>query len=159
MNVSRILNATEAHLKPKVEQIKGKLSIARDPEHAVEMLGQSSTRWRLVMGWDGYDNYDDEPFPNSGLSWVRFVFLIERNQGMAAKPGSDLPEMFNLIDDVMKWVRGIRFNDGVLEECQGFQLLDSNWVQTEEYCAFRRHQLRFRLLLAADAATIAPVAL
>ena len=147
-----ILHALEDHLTPIVEASQGKVYALQDPAEVESKLGETPAgAWSLLMCWEGYAPFEDDPIPNSGLEWTNFVFIIETNRGMPMKRGKDLPHFSALVEQVIQWLRAIQLTDSAGNSAvHGMEFRGSAWLGSEKE-TFRRHRVVFRVPYALTA--------
>lgn len=95
---------------------KGKVQIAGDPFHALDLLLQSPIGFRVVVWWDG-----DEPATDihqAGIVSNRLKVSISYGRGLAKDPSASLVSgrasqkpLYELISDLRSKVRAIEFSN------------------------------------------------
>ncbi len=95
---------------------KGKIQIASDPFHALDLLLQSPIGFRVVVWWDG-----DEPSTDihqAGIVVNRLKVSIGYGRGLAKDPSTGLTTgragqkaLYALISELRSKVRAIQFSD------------------------------------------------
>jgi hypothetical protein len=145
-------NALEAYLAPLVKAHKGTLSMALDFDDASTRLGMAPTGWQLVFGWEGFDSFEDGDLSTlDSIVWSGYFFIVERNKGLPAKAGGDLPALERLVGLVISWIRAVRFQDDS-GNTAGLDFQRSGWERVQSDQAWRRHEVQARLLTALSAA-------
>lgn len=146
-----MLLAMHTALSPLAAAIGGKVDVAADPDHALELLALAPAGWRLVLGWPGYGSH---PEARTGMGKSRIYAVVQRATGMAAgsgadlvQPRGDLPSMFALIERVKKWILAMRFPVELNTDPFGFALAGGAWLQLDNKTT-RQYQHDFEIDLA-----------
>lgn len=145
-----MLAAVGAALASRVAALKGALSVAEDPDHALEILSATAPQgWRLVLFFPGYASH---PNARTGMGTMRLGAIVQTAKGLQAPGGAledrgALPSIHRLIDDVRQWVSAMRFPVERNVDDHGFALTGSAWIALEQTTT-KQHQLDFELQAA-----------
>lgn len=148
--MEQIITALEGHLTPLAKQINGSVFPSQDPNEVESKFGQSPAGgWSLIMCWEGFGPFDDQPIPNSGLQWARFVFVVESNGGMPMKKGKAIATFSGLVETVIGWLRAVNLQDPQGNtDTHGMELVDSAWIPADK--PWRRHRLIMRVPMGLE---------
>lgn len=162
MNATTLLQHLEDYLTPlMLAEEKGVLSVAADPEEALEMLaGNAPTRWRLVLIFAGYQPIGQDDGDDSFADALLKLY-VQLPASAANAPTNELhrtqvggnPPMLDRIEKAGLWLRRLRLNvDGV--DCRQFRFQGSEWeTETRSGKAINRtHRLDFQVTVALDVA-------
>jgi hypothetical protein len=118
LSAQEIMQRIYDSLKPVVEQnLKGHLSIARDPLEVIEQLGQSPGSFRAILNWAGEAPTGHK---DSGIVIHSIQITVSHNRGLSIIRGSNLflgrgdnPALVVLSDQVRRLMRRLRFPNQV----------------------------------------------
>jgi len=118
MTLTDIFAAINDPLRAWCEAHNARLSIAKDPWHAYELIAAGPSGLIVVLGLDG-ERLKDSPRTNP-LAMVRVEVSIGNGMGLTADPGAaqfkqvgDRAALIDLIDDLINAVAGITLPDPV----------------------------------------------
>ena len=135
----------EKHLKALCATLKGKVFAAESPEEVEDKFSFSENTWGVLVCWEGYAPFEDEPLMNMGLKWANFIFIVEKALTFKLPQGSDIKGLSGLVDKVIEWMRGLQLTDESDNGSYGFELVDTEWlISRDEKDMFRRHRIRMR---------------
>lgn len=146
-----LLRQLEGALRPLAEGwAAGELDVVSTPDQLYEILAAAPRSWRLVLGWDGW-----EEAQGSRESWVNdsYYAIVQIPQGLAVRPGEevyrqragDAPTLMSLIETVDAWFRSMRFPGPTGVDGAGFQTVGGAWFDVEGEPELRQFRLDFRL--------------
>lgn len=133
MNYAQLINAVEAALTPLVEAEGGKVEIAQSLERARTALGNGPGRWRVILHWEGYGDHEHA---RMGMTNHQIATVIQAPNGLAknqsaTKDRPDTTKAFShYLECVSAWMRAMRFPNGTNADSAGFQLANSQWLDT-----------------------------
>jgi hypothetical protein len=138
----KILEALVDALMPLANASKGDVVPAHDPAEALDLLGNSPARWRVVVGVDDEDNAEGERrnTGETGTSETQFFTIVQAGVGLAAKPGKQIyksradgePSLLELAEGVRAWMRGLRFDHPQVDCQAGFVWQKTTWVKAQQ---------------------------
>jgi len=105
MNLARLMRVLDVTYSPVIEARGGKLDVASDPEHALEILAATAPRgFRVVVLATGNPPAagDDSP----GASDVEFAVVVQGPRGMSAAGGAASVGILEVAAWVDRIVRG-----------------------------------------------------
>lgn len=115
---AQLLQNLHDDLTPFVRQQKGQLSVAGDPYHFLELMGEAPVGWRCVVHWAGDENQSQE----GPAAFLRNEFHVGLtcNLGLTPKPGEAVmktrpnhgPSLLELVQLTRARVRSFSFGDG-----------------------------------------------
>lgn len=141
--MEEITTAIEAYLRPLVENKQGKVFAAEAPDEMEDKFGMVGKNWSVLLCWEGYEKFEDDPAPNTGLQWARFVFVVEHHSGFQLKRGADIAGFSGLIDLVIAWLRPLQLKDDAGNiALHGMELVDTQWIGGDK--PWRRHRVIMR---------------
>jgi hypothetical protein len=143
MTSSALIAAVSAALASRVAAAGGVADIAESMDEAVAYLAGGTTRWRLILLWDGYGSH---PAAREGMTTHQITAVIQQARGLPAAAGPKLLAFAERIEQVSAWIRAMRFPDGCEADQAGFSLADSRWLEAPK--ATRAHMLNFSLAAA-----------
>src|SRR5579871_4595113 len=98
MTMEAILEALQGYLRPQVEAAGGRVFAEEDPNEVETKFNLTPAGgWSLIICWEGYEPFSDDPIPNSGLEWSTFIFIVETNKGLPLQKGADIPKFSRLV--------------------------------------------------------------
>lgn len=163
MNATTLLQHLEDYLSPLLQaEEKAVLSIAADPEEALEMLaGDAPKRWRVALVFAGYEGIQQDDGGGNPYGDAVLKFYVQLPASFANPPNHELhrtrsddtPPMLDRIEKVRLWMCRLRLNlEGV--DCRQFRFSGSDWeTETKSGKALQRtHRLDFKITLALDVA-------
>jgi hypothetical protein len=88
VNAALLLRVLEDALAPAVAAAGGRLDVAADPTHVVELLTAGTpTGFRAILAYAGESAAKDIDAP--GIRQIEVTFTIQAARGLALKPGRD----------------------------------------------------------------------
>lgn len=138
MNAETVLQTLEAGLRPVIEAAGGRLEMASDPSHVIEILGGSDPRgWRAILGYAGEAAYEDELAP--GIRDLSISLTVQAARGYHIRPGRHLfrptpagrDSLIHLSDDLDRIFRGFTGEVHGDVDCHGFRFTSRNWLEAE----------------------------
>lgn len=113
-----LYNAIADDLAPKVVELGGVFSRARDPFEVIELLAHAPGKFRVILADLGDEAAGDSARPKA--VWVNYTVTLSLNRGLAAthgaaisqpRPGS-APSLLELCDTIADWLRGFTLPEG-----------------------------------------------
>jgi hypothetical protein len=164
MNLSPqiILRAVVTTLTPRTQELKGQITIAKDPEDLLRQLTVSPSTFRAIFMWPGY-----APNANAahGVVTDRLEVVIQVAAGLhvdeaqhltVSRPGAT-PSLMELISDYEQRIRALRFPTDAGIDAAGYTLQNSDYLIAQDVTT-TQHQLSFTLDRALKShPTIIPV--
>ena len=158
MNAARFLRGLEDHLRPVITAEKGLVSIAAEPQEALELLGkQAPERWGICLVWQGYGGPSDDDFNEGQVNklsvFVRVPVGLMMGPGNAVHRGTPggAASVLELVEFVNVALRRIVFDNEDIE-ARRLRLVKSEWYRKEDGKTLRIHELQFELVTILDAA-------
>jgi hypothetical protein len=155
MDSAAFLTALEDGLRPQVEAAGGRLEVATDPDHVLEILaGEAPKSWRVILNWAGDEAVDETTSP--GIVYWSLAATIQAARGLAVNPGADAHRvkangrdpLMTLKSKVSRWIRGFSGDHQDLH-CDGFRYVSGAWLVVENLPT-RQITLTHRCILALD---------
>lgn len=155
MDSALFLEALENGLRPKVVAAGGRLEVATDPDHVLEILaGEAPKAWRVILNWAGEEAVDETTSP--GIVYWSLASTIQAAKGLSVSPGSDAHRtkgngrdpLMTLKNHVSRWIRGFSGAHPDLH-CDGFRYVSGAWLVVENLPT-RQITLTHRCILALD---------
>jgi hypothetical protein len=164
MNLSpqAILKAVVTTMTARTTELKGTISIAKDPEDMIRQLTVSPSTFRAIFMWPGY-----APNANAahGVTTDRLEVVIQVAAGLhvdesqyltTSRPGAT-PSLMELISDYEQRIRALRFPTDAGIDPTGYTLQNSEYLLIEGIVT-TQHQLSFTLERALKShPTVIPV--
>lgn len=133
MDYAQLINAVEAALAPLVEAEGGTVEIVQSLGQARAALDNGPSRWRVILHWEGYGDHEHA---RQGMTNHQVATVIQAPRGLAksqhaTKDKPDGTKSFShYLECVSAWMRAMRFPDGTNADSAGFQLANSQWLDT-----------------------------
>jgi hypothetical protein len=133
----------------------GVVEVASSPEHAIEILKTSPTKFRLIFLWPGYGSH---PQSDLGMGMDQLECILQFAKGlhvnpaqaqMIARPGSTAPQVA-LIDDVRQIICALRMPQESGCDPRGYTLINTQWLVID-HIDTDQHQLTFQIERALPA--------
>lgn len=150
MTMEGIITALEGYLSPLAKAAGGTVFVSQDPNELESKFGQSPAGgWSIILCWEGYAPFDDQPIPNSGLQFTRFVFVVEKNGGMPMNKTKSIASMSGLVEQCIQWLRAVHLcdEDGNADD-HGMELVDSSWIAADK--PWQRHRFIMRVPMGLE---------
>lgn len=164
MTAAEILRTLEGALRPLVEDSNnGRLSLAHDPDHALELLATSPRGWRVVLGWEGYD--PDGGDPMHGLLSASFYAVVQQARGLHDRRGfgrhrprvsqSSALSVMERAEQVSLWLRSARWQceDDTFHpqiDTRGAQVTGAEWLEIEGLDQTLQIRISWSILIGLD---------
>ena len=149
MNYAQLVRAVKAALEPLATAEGGSVLAAATLEQARSFLKAAPRGWRIILHWEGYGGH---PNAREGMTAHQIATVIQAPAGLdidrdptADKPGGakGFHHYITLVDG---WMRALRFPHGTGADIAGFQLGNSQWLEsTPSHAA---HVISWRLVAA-----------
>lgn len=152
MTYAQLVRAVAAALTPLASAQGGKVECAATLEQARSFMGAAPRGWRIVLHWEGFG---DHPEARLGMTAHQVATVIQAPAGLdilrdatADKPGGakGFHHYISLVDG---WMRALRFPNGCGADVAGFQLANSQWLETVP--TYAAHAISWRLDAALPA--------
>lgn len=135
MTFPQLLTAMEDALLPLAAAQGGIVEVAQSPEEAQKFLAAAPRRWRIIIHWEGFGNHDGARL---GMTTHQLATVIQAPAGLLMRPGEQLTRprpngdapFSTRMEQVRRWVAGMRFPNGCGVDIAGFVLNDSQWLPT-----------------------------
>lgn len=133
MNYAQLIRAVAAALTPLAAAEGGQVEVAATLEQARKFMAAAPRGWRIVLHWEGFG---DHPEARNGMTSHQVATVIQAPAGLdilkdptADKPGGGkgFHHFITLVDG---WMRALRFPNGTGADLAGFQLGNSQWLET-----------------------------
>lgn len=116
-----LLNTLRQHLAPWVAEHKGRLSLAKDPYHVIEILSEAPAGFRVILHWTGDEQLGD--LPQQPLCTHQVDVILSFNLGLTAEPSAALvearnnrPPLYGLLNDLRRRVLGCNYAPDISAE-------------------------------------------
>jgi len=116
MTITQIVSEIRAHIEPWAKKNNARLSVARDPWNAYELVASGSRGLILVIGFAG-ERAVDGPRHNP-LATARIEVTLGSGMGLTAEPDAntfrdigDRAALSDLLDDLIKTLSSLTFSN------------------------------------------------
>lgn len=159
MNAETILQVLETALRPVVELGGGRLEMASDPDHVLEILcGSAPKRWRVILNYAGEEPVD--PDNASGIRILTVACTVQASRGFQIQPGRHVfretpagrDSLLHLSDDIDRLFRGFSGTAPNDLDCRGFKFAGRQWLSIENIPT-RQLTTNFRIKFGNDLPT------
>lgn len=162
MSPATFLDSIHRPLALLARENGGRLDVASDPDHVIEILAAASPRgWRLILSYAGDEAAADDRA--GGIVKLRINCTVQAARGLAAASGASVhattqagrEPLLALAALVSRWVRGLSGAHPDLP-CDGLRQMSSSWLVIE---GLPTHQINtvFEIHLALDKPIDVPV--
>lgn len=148
-----IVLALRDHLDPTVKAARGIVSIASDPFHVIELLGESPAGFRVVILWEGDEDATGQPL--AGIVAHTVAIVVSHNRGLRVWNGESLhrdtaagPSLLTRLTEVRTLLLRYQFPEGV--SSQNLLYLGTQPEITPEGLPLDAYRLRFRITASID---------
>lgn len=112
MKIAQIIAEVREKLEPWVQAQNGRITVARDPWQAYELVASGPRGLLVVLGWGG-ERIVDAP-RNNPLATARIEITVGSGMGLTAEPDAntfrsvgDRPALTDMIDEMIQTVAAI----------------------------------------------------
>lgn len=146
MTFDQLINAVESSITPLIAAEGGKIEVAENLEQARAALVTGPKKWRVILHWEGYGDHEKA---RQGMTNHQLATVIQAPRGLPVSQAitKDRPNgnkaFSHYLELVSYWMRAMRFPNGTGADSAGFQLANSQWLDTVD--THSAHVLAWRL--------------
>lgn len=159
MDTAHLLTAIEKGIAAKALPLHGRVEVAQDPDHAIDLLANSPAGWRIILSYGGDTAVDPDTAPGV-VAWD-LQTIVQAAKGLAINLPTHKPTvsgrdpLITLAATVSRWIRGLS-GEHVDLHPNGFRHISTAWLPLDGIPT-RQLLLTHRCRLALDNVIDTPI--